>query len=134
LIGSRQLKRGDGAPSARAAGEACDHLYQELARWVGSDGCHALFARALAEARSSHPALTQVELRARSDPFVDGIAETITAHGDPATLTALESMLAVLVDLLRRLIGNDIAAKLIGRSLSTIHDAGAITDRTQEEA
>jgi hypothetical protein len=25
---------------------ACDHLYQALSRWVGPDGCHALFTRA----------------------------------------------------------------------------------------
>jgi hypothetical protein len=105
-----------------------------LARWVGSDGCDALFARAFGEARSSNPALTHIRLHARSDPYVQGVAESITAHGEPATVTALESMLAGLVDLLRRLIGNDIAAKLIERSLSTIEGTDAITDRKQEEA
>jgi hypothetical protein len=108
-------------------------LYQELERWVGSDGCHALFARALAEARRSNPALSPIQLHANSDPYVEGVAESITAHGEPAALTALESMLAVLVDLLRRLIGNDIAGKLIERSLTTIDGTGAITYRKQEE-
>ena len=56
------------------------------------------------------------------------------ASGDATTEAALESMLAVLVDLLRRLIGNDMAAKLIERSLSPFDRAGAITDRKQEEA
>lgn len=135
LIGSRQVTRGDGASSAGAAAEACGQLYRELARWVGSDGCHALFARALAEARTSNPALTQIQVHARSEPYVQGVAESITAHGEPATVAALESVLAVLVDLLRRLIGNDMAAKLIERSLSSTDGrTGAITDRRQEEA
>lgn len=135
MIGALQRNRGGGALSAGAAGEACDQFYRELARWVGSDGCHALFARALADARSSNPALTQIQLHQRSDPYVQGIGDSVAAHGEPATITALESMLAVLVDLLRRLIGNDMAAKLIERSLSSIDDkTGVTTDRKQEEA
>lgn len=134
LIGASLPQTASGAPSARAAADACGHLYQELSRWVGREGCHALFARALAEARKDHPALAQIRLQARSDPYVDGVAESIMASGDAATEAALESMLAVLVDLLRRLIGNDMAAKLIERSVSSIDGTGAITDRKQEEA
>ena len=63
-----------------------------------------------------------------------GVAESITANGEPATVTALESMLGVLVDLLRRLIGNDMANKLIERSLPSGDSAGAITDPKQEGA
>jgi hypothetical protein len=43
-------------------------------------------------------------------------------------------MLAVLVDLLRRLIGNDMAAKLIERTLASINGTGSIPDRKQEDA
>jgi hypothetical protein len=134
LIAGGQPQSTPGAPSARAAADACGHLYRELSRWVGREGCHALFARALAEARKDQPALFQIRLEPRSDPYVEGVAESITAHGEPATVTALESVLAVLVDLLRRLIGNDMAAKLIERSLVSFDRAAAITDRKQEEA
>jgi hypothetical protein len=134
LIGSRQLERGGGVPSAAAAAEACGQLYRELARWVGADGCHALFARALAEARGNNSALTEIQLRERSDPYVQGVAESITAHGEPATVTALESMLTVLVDLLRRLIGNDMAVKLIDRALATSSRADPTTHREREES
>lgn len=134
LIGDTQPEPAAGAASARAAANACGHLYKELSRWVGREGCHAMFARALTEARSDHPALAQIRLHARSDPYVEGVAESIMANGDPPTAAALESMLAVLVDLLRRLIGNDMANQLIERSLSPGDRAGAITDRKQEEA
>jgi hypothetical protein len=134
LISRRRSERKGGETAARAAAAACDNLYRELSRWVGPDGCHALFTRALAETRTEYPALTQIQLRARLEPYIDGVAETILAHGDPATAEALESMLVRLVELLGRLIGDDMATKLIERSLaSSEHDDGPFPD-TREEA
>jgi hypothetical protein len=134
LINARKSERSGGESPARAAADACDHLYRELSRWVGSDGCHALFTRALAEARTEFPALQQIQLRARSDPYVDGVAETIMARGEPATAEALESMLVRLVELLGRLIGDDMAMKLIERSLAASEHGGAASDDRREEA
>jgi hypothetical protein len=109
-------------------------LYRELSRWVGPDGCHALFTRALTETRTDYPALAQIQLRARSEPYIDGVAETIMAHGDPATAGALESMLVRLVELLGRLIGDDMAMKLIERSLAASEHRDATYDGRREEA
>ena len=134
LISSRRSERKGGETAARAAAAACDNLYRELSRWVGSDGCHALFTRALAETRTEYPPLTQIQLRARSEPYIDGVAETIMAHGDPATAEALESMLVRLVELLGRLIGDDMAVKLIERSLISSERGDAPPDGRREEA
>jgi hypothetical protein len=113
---------------------ACDHLYHELSRWVGPDGCHALFTRALAQARTTYAALGQIQLRARSQPYVDGVAATIIAHSDTATAEALEAMLINLVELLGRLIGDDMATKLIERSMRPSAHGNAAPDGTREEA
>ncbi|HLA14016.1 MAG TPA: hypothetical protein VJZ25_03250, partial [Gemmatimonadaceae bacterium] len=102
---------------AHAAADACGHVYHALSRWVGRDGCHALFTRALAQGRADHPTLDHIRLQARAEPYVDGIAETITAHGDAVAAEALETVLARLVELLGRLIGDDMAMKLIERSI-----------------
>jgi hypothetical protein len=134
LISSRRSERKGGDTVARATAAACDTLYRELSRWVGSDGCHALFTRALAETRTDYPALAQIQLRARSEPYIDGVAETIMAHGDPATAEALESMLARLIELLGRLIGDDMAMKLIERSLAASEHRDATYDGRREEA
>jgi hypothetical protein len=134
LISSRRSERKGGETAARAAAAACDNLYRELSRWVGSDGCHALFTRALAETRIEYPALAQIQLHARSEPYIDGVAETIMAHGDPATAEALESMLVRLVELLGRLIGDDMAVKLIERSLASSERGDAPPDGRREEA
>jgi hypothetical protein len=134
LIGSRPSKRTADETAARAAAIASDRLYRELSRWVGPDGCHALFTRALAQARTEYPALEQIQLRARSAPYIDGVAESIMASGDDATGEALESMLVRLVELLGRLIGDDMATKLIERSLNTSGRGDSAPGGTREEA
>jgi len=133
LISSRapHTKRADTA--ARAAAAACDNLYRELSRWVGPDGCHALFTRALAETRPQYPALEKIQLRPRSEPYIEGIADSIMARGDPETAEALESMLIRLVELLGRLIGDDMAMKLIERSLVSERD-DTPSEKRREEA
>lgn len=133
LIDSRR-QDGTAADTARAVAAACNHLYRELSRWVGPDGCDALFARALAQARTQYPALGQIQLHARSDPYIDGVAETILAHGDSATAEGLESMLVRLVELLGRLIGDDMATKLIDRSLAAPERGDKTSDGRREEA
>jgi hypothetical protein len=132
LIESHRSQRAEGHTSARAAAAACDQLYRELSRWVGPDGCHALFTRALAQARTEYPALGQIQLRARSEPYIDGVAETIMAHGDPATAEGLEAMLVHLIELLGRLIGDDMAMKLIERSLAASDRGDPASDRREE--
>ncbi|HEX9084227.1 MAG TPA: hypothetical protein VF836_05785 [Gemmatimonadaceae bacterium] len=55
------------------------------------------------------------------------------AFGDIATTEALESMLARLVELLGRLIGDDMAMKLIERSSASVGD-GTPSEKEREEA
>lgn len=131
LIGNRPRKQQRGETAARAAAAACDSLYRELSRWVGPDGCHALFGRALAETRPQYPALEKIQLRARSEPYIEGVADSIMARGDPETAEALESMMVRLVELLGRLIGDDMAGKLIDR---TFGDSQQRSNDTREEA
>jgi hypothetical protein len=128
--------RHDGAPSpdsAHSAAVAFDHLYKSLSRWVGPDGCHALFTRAHANARTKHPLLSGIQLRARSTPYLDGVAESANQHGAAETVEALESMLVVVIDLLGRLIGDDMAKKLIERDLAqSAEGAGDRESRSAE--
>jgi hypothetical protein len=56
------------------------------------------------------------------------------AHGDAATAEALESMLVHLVELLGRLIGDDMATKLIERSVGVSERGDTISDSQREEA
>jgi hypothetical protein len=113
LIERAAVDGGGSRSAAQAAVAACDHLYQELSRWVGADGAHALFTRALVHAKTDHPLLEKIQLRARSEPYLDGVVEAIEAYGATATAEALESMLVGLIEVLSRLVGDDMAMKMI---------------------
>jgi hypothetical protein len=108
-------------PAHRTAA-AFDRLYQDLSRWVGLDGCHALFTRALAKARDEHSLLESIELHPRSSPYLEGLPRTIAQHGPRKTGEALEAMLVILIELLGRLIGEDMTTKLIERDLAALAD------------
>jgi hypothetical protein len=103
--------------SADAAAAAVERLYLDLSRWVGLDGCHALFTRAFAEAREEHQSLLKITLRPRSTPYLQGLREVVEKDGPAKTAAALESMLVILIELLGRLIGADMATTLIEREL-----------------
>lgn len=103
---------------AHLVAAAVDRLYKDLALWVGLDGCHALFTRALAEARLKYPLLETIQLHARSSPYLEGVAETIEQHDAGETSEALESMLVMLIELMGRLIGDDMATNLIERGFA----------------
>jgi len=76
--------------------------------------------------------LGEIQLHARSDPYIDGVAETIIARGDPATAADLEAMLVHLIELLGRLIGDDMATKLIERSVAASERNDPTADKREE--
>ena len=117
MIDSRAPAPSGANSAGRAAAGACDHVYRELSRWVGHDGCHALFVRARAQARGKHPLLEQINFKPRAEPYLDRVPETIEAHGDAPTREALEAVIGNLFYLLGRLVGDDMAEKLIQRGL-----------------
>lgn len=134
LIDRERSGRAGDDSAARTAAAACEHLYRDLSRWLGADGCHALFVRARAQAKPDRPALEHVQLRRGLTPYIDGVPEAILTHGDVATAEALEWTLVRLIELLGRLIGDDMAATLIQRGLvpSKRHDTTSDSGRREE--
>jgi hypothetical protein len=110
--------------AADAVHVVCERVYQELSRWLGANGCQALFTRSLAQAQAEHPVLGQIRLGIRSEPVLEGVLESSQAHGDAAVAAGLEALLVALLELLGRLIGNDMAGRLVERSVPhhTRHD------------
>lgn len=129
----RSQSLGDGGASGAAAA-ACNYLYSELSRWIGSEGCHALFTRALAEARKESPPLQSIQLNAGLVPYVQEIDTAVAAHGDAETAAGLEILLIRLLELLGRLIGDDMALKLIEPVLGKAGNRGkkSVTERESE--
>lgn len=99
-----------------AARRLCEGVFSGLSRWVGADGSRALFMRALYQARVEHPSLENIQLSVRPESCLEGVADARQSHGAAATVAALESVVTALVSLLGRLIGDDMALKLISRA------------------
>lgn len=80
---------------------------------MGEDGSDALLTRALARTERDHPALKNIRGRNEGGIQVDGVAASVEAHGVAAVTAAIEALLVALVDILGRLIGEDMAIRLI---------------------
>jgi hypothetical protein len=94
----------------------------ELARWLGRDGCRVLVARALTMTRAQdYPALDGVHISVESGHWLDGFGDAAARYGGPAATEAAGAVLAALIELLGRLIGDDMARSLLDRSV----EAGA---------
>lgn len=95
---------------------ACEKAYAALGRWVGADGCHALFSRALTEARPEFTVLSNIELHPTGKSYISGAANSLTKNEERALAEGMESVLLRVFILLDRLIGKDVADKLIEQS------------------
>jgi hypothetical protein len=115
---AREATTGDAPDVAAAAVQAaCERTYQTLSRWLGANGSYALFTRALAQAQAEHPLLRDVRFRTQSEPGLEGVTESIQVHGAAAVAAGLESVLVGLIELLGRLVGHDMAARLVEQSV-----------------
>jgi hypothetical protein len=121
----------EGSDAVAVTEEVFRHFANGLTRWFGSSGYHALFSRALVEAKSHHPALANVRIRSATEPSLEGLAECIEQHGTNAVTEGIIAMLMALIDLLGRLIGEDMALKLVDQSVPL---RGPETDVPEKEA
>jgi len=120
---ARRLLAGDApaehAPDAVAAAaeRVCGRVSANLSRWFGTDGTNALFARAVVRAQAEHPALANVRYSRQSAVSLEGLAESARIHGAAAAAASVAAILTALIELLSRLIGQDIAMRLVEQSL-----------------
>jgi signal transduction histidine kinase len=107
--------RSDAEEIALAVHAACERTYRDLTRRLGPIGSRALLARALSHAEEAHPLLRTIRIGRRLVPSLDGAAEAIGDYGAPAVTAAFEHTLETLLALLGRLIGEDMAARLVAQ-------------------
>jgi hypothetical protein len=117
-VARRMLALGTDAPSdPKVAGDAlhraCVRVTANLRDAMGEGGADALLARALARTEAHHPALKNIRRLNGADFHLDGVIASIEAHGVATVTAAIEALLATLVDILGRLIGDDMALRLI---------------------
>lgn len=126
------VEAGDGRPEAAALAlqRTCVRMTVALRDALGDAGCATLLGRALARAAETHPLVKELP-RIETDAFhLDGVADQVEAHGIEAVTAALEALFTALIDILARLIGEDMAIRLITQdgARSPAHgDAGKAT-------
>ncbi|MDQ6831645.1 MAG: hypothetical protein M3081_22510 [Gemmatimonadota bacterium] len=98
---------------AAGLARACSRLAATLRDGLGDDGSNALFSRALARSQPGHPMLKDIRQLDDGGVHVDDVVEHIKSQGAAPVIEAMEAFLAALVDILVRLIGEDMAMRLI---------------------
>jgi hypothetical protein len=91
----------------------CVRVSANLRDAMGDDGWAALFARALARTERDHPALQSIRRVDNGGIQLDGVVASIETHGAGPVTAGIEALLAALIDVLGRLIGEDMAIRLV---------------------
>jgi len=111
-----QLSVGDSTTPedvAVAATRMCTGLRVGLTRWVGGMGYRALIDRALLLARAEHPALGSLSCHGGDEPVTTA---AVRAHSAAEVGTGMVALVAALVELLGRILGEEMAVRLVEQS------------------
>ena len=95
---------------AVAATHMCTGLRVGLTRWVGGMGYRALIDRALLLARAEHPALGSMSCHGEEEPVTTA---AVRAHSAAEVGTGMVALVAALVELLGRILGEEMAVRLV---------------------
>ena len=95
---------------ARSADHLCALLRSGLGQWIGANGYRVLLDRALGEARPDHPVLGTFGCQGGDDPAT---LATVKEHGPDALAAGMVALLTVLIALLGRIMGDEMAVHLV---------------------
>jgi hypothetical protein len=116
---------------AAAAERTCTQLREGLGRWVGTMGYRALLDRALAMARAEHPALRSLSCGG-SEPVTTA---DVRSEGAAEVAAGMVALVAALVELLGRIIGEEMAVRLVEQTgIQSEGDRGKVGKRVTEPA
>jgi hypothetical protein len=105
---------GDGTPEAVARGleQACTRVTDVLRESMGDAGCAALLARAFARTEGAYPPLKDLRQPGDDGIRLADIAASADTHGVEAVTAAIEALIAAVMEILTRLIGDDMTLQL----------------------
>ncbi len=105
------------APPPRQLADAlhrtCELVFTNVRATMGDDGCAALFGRAFSAAHDQHAAIDSLRVAGDCEIPRERLLAAIETHGAAATTSAVEALLAGLVDILARLIGTDMTLRIL---------------------
>jgi hypothetical protein len=100
---------------AATAERTCTQLQAGLARWVGTEGYRALLHRALLLARAEHPALGSLSFHGGDQPLTTA---AVRAHSAAEVTAGIVVLVATLIDLLSRIVGEEMAVELVNQAVA----------------
>jgi hypothetical protein len=120
------------ARTPEEVGTGADRLWGGLSfalgRWIGTSGYHALLNRALGIARAEHACLSTLSC-------AGGEAELITTtarkHGAGEVAASMVTVATVLIDLLGRIVGDELAIHLVNQ-VGTPSPRGVVSTRSRD--
>ena len=89
-----------------------------LRQSLGEAGCAALLARALARTEGAYPALKDLRRPGDDDIHFDDVAASVDGRGVEDVAAAIEALIGSVIDILTRLIGEDMAIRLFDDNVS----------------
>ena len=95
---------------AAAAERTCIQLRAGLGRWIGAMGYRALLDRALVLMRAEHPELGSLSCYGGEEEM---ITAAVRMHGAAKVAAGMVALVAGLVELLGRIIGDEMALRLV---------------------
>jgi hypothetical protein len=101
-----------------------------LGRWIGAQGYRVLLERALSQTRAEHPALGGLSCLAEYEPVT---AAAVRAQGPGDVAAGLVAFVAALVELLGRIIGDEMAVRLV-EQIGTPSPRGVVSTETEGRA
>ena len=105
---------GIGDPEIVAVGlrKTCARVSGALRNALGTDGCNALLIRAMTRTEAQHPLIADLQRSGEGHISFDGLVKSVDEHGVGAVTAAIEALLAALIDILVRLIGEEMTVRL----------------------
>ena len=93
--------------------KTCARVSGALRNALGVDGSNALLVRALARTEARHPLIADLRRSSEGNISFDGLVKSVDVHGVIPVTAAIEALLAALIDILVRLIGEEMTVRLI---------------------
>jgi hypothetical protein len=112
---AQDLEPGISNPELVAVGlrKTCARTSAALRNVLGADGCSALLVRALARTQGRHPLIADLRRSSEANVSFDGLVKSVDEYGVVPVAAAIQALLAALIDILVRLIGEEMTVRLI---------------------
>jgi hypothetical protein len=93
--------------------KTCARIAGNLRNALGADATNALLVRALTRIEAQHPRIVDLRRSSEGNISFDALVKSVDEQGVAHVSAAIEALLVALIDILVRLIGEDMTVRLV---------------------